>query len=522
MKSTKNSSSENPLSLPKNREKDTNEARSELSQKTTDSESKKSLKRFLPFLAIILGISAVVSLCAVLSLGHESNPDYTLSDNIDDSSIDWSVATSSEIELTDSLKITSGGVYTLSGEISDGMIEIDTEKDVKLILNNVTVTNSNGPAIYVANADTIIIETADGTENTFTDSSTYTNWDEDVCATIFSHDDLVLQGSGTLIVNGNYADGIVGKDDLKVVSGTYKIDAKDDALRGRDSVYVVDGDFTLVSGGDSLKSNNSDESDKGWIKIDDGKFSISAGDDGVHAESTLEINGGSINVKKSYEGLEAARITINAGDISVVSSDDGLNAAGGNDSSSPNMMNYSSGSDYWIIINGGNISVNASGDGIDSNGSLTFNGGTVSVDGPSNSANGALDAEGSVVYNGGTIVAIGASGMAVAPNSTSSKNSLSIFFSSTYSSGTKLTVKDSSGNTIVEHTAIRSFGHASLSSEEFAIGETYTILINDSEYNTVTLSSTTTQVGSGGGMMPGGGEQQRQQENQNSANAQRR
>ena len=108
---------------------------------------------------------------------------------IDD--INWDNYEGNEITLTKSIKITKGGVYTLTGEIKDGLILIDTDDNVKLILNNVSVTNTLGPAIYVANADNVEIETLKGTINTFTDGSSYNFDDEDANATIFSHDDLI-------------------------------------------------------------------------------------------------------------------------------------------------------------------------------------------------------------------------------------------------------------------------------------------------------------------------------------------
>lgn len=477
---------------------------------TTKNQSKTVLKKpktkILPMILILLVPAVIIAICLILGQGA-SKTSTTPTNNIDESAINWGTYSGSTIELSSSLKITSGGIYTLSGTIADGLIEIDTDKDVKLILNGVSVTNSNGPALYVANADNVIIETVAGTTNTFTDSSVYTNWDEDVCAAIFSHDDLVLQGEGKLVVNGNHEDGIVGKDDLKVSSGTIVISTKDDGLRGRDSVYIVDGNLQITSGGDAIKSNNSEEVAKGYILIDGGTLSLSASDDGIHAETSLEINGGTISVKKSYEGLEAGKITVNGGDISIVASDDGLNAAGGNDASSPNSARYqtSSGS-YSININGGSIYVDSAGDGIDSNGIIYFNGGKVVVDGPANSANGAIDADGGVIYNGGTVIAVGGSGMAVAPNASSSKYSISVFFSQTYSAGTTLSVQDSAENTILTHTSARTFSHASLSSESFKEGETYTVLINGSAYTTVTLSGKTTQIssGMGGGMMEQG------------------
>ena len=43
---------------------------------------------------------------------------------------------------------------------------------------------------------------------------------------MYSKDDLILSGEGILKINGNYEDGIVSKDDLKVTSGSYEIIAK--------------------------------------------------------------------------------------------------------------------------------------------------------------------------------------------------------------------------------------------------------------------------------------------------------
>ena len=455
--------------------------------------------------AVVAGILGLVVIVALI-LGGANGGNTKLGNNINDTAINWDKYEGQVIELSGSGKktITEVGVYTLTGMLLDGYVEVNTPGVVKLILDNTTITNNSGPAIYVAEAKTAVIETAEGSENTLTDGAIYNGWDEDVCATVFSHDDLVLQGNGTLRVTANYEDGIVGKDDLKIVSGKYVVNAKDEGVRGRDSVYIVDGEFEIAAGGNAVKANNSDEVSKGWVKIDGGTIVASAGDDGIHAESSLEINGGIVNITKSYEGLEGARITINGGEISVVSSDDGLNAAGGNDSSSPNMGHYqASSSSYAIYINGGKLSVNANGDGMDSNGALYLNGGEVIVDGPTNSGNGALDAEGEVQYNGGSVIAVGASGMAVAPGANSSKYSLSVFFGQTYTAGTEVSVKDAAGNVVLTHTSAKSFQHASLSSDKFVENGEYAVYVNGEEYTTTKLAEKTTQVGQGG-MGPGG------------------
>ncbi len=474
----------------------------------TSKKQEKMSKSWLPVVLIVLLLGGVVTVGLLLG-GLDGDGGSALRNNINESAINWQRYAEQEIQLsgTGKTSVNEPGVYVISGTLTDGMIEINTAGAVKLILDGVSITNNSGPAIYVAEATTIIIETAANSKNVLADASVYKGWDEDVCGTIFSHDDLVLQGTGTLTVSGNYEDGIVGKDDLKIVSGTYIVDAKDDGIRGRDSVYIVDGSFEITSGGDAIKANNADEVAKGWIKIDDGIIVAEAGDDGIHAESALEINDGSITVKKSHEGFEGSKITINGGEISIIAADDGINAAGGNDSSSPNMGKYrQSSSNYAIVINGGSIAVNSTGDGIDSNGALYVNGGVITVDGPTNDGNGALDSETGIIYNGGTIVAVGASGMAVAPNEASSKNSISVFFDSTYAAKTKIAVKDANGSTIISHTSAKTFRHATLSSEKFEEGETYYIYIDGVEYSSVTLNGKTTQLGSGGmNGMPSGG-----------------
>ncbi len=501
MKETKKNSEEN-------RGGETKRARSEivtvLPKKKSERYKKKQKGR--PVLAIIV-ILVVVAAVALLLGGANGTGRSTLNNNINDAGVNWDKYNNTTITLsgTGRTLITNAGVYTVTGKLSDGYIEINSLGAVKLILDNVEITNNSGPAIYIAGAEMATIELAEGSNNTLADAAIYKGWDEDVCGALFSHDDLVLQGEGKLVIEANYEDGIVGKDDLKINSGTYIINAKDEGIRGRDSVYIVDGNFDITSGGDAIKANNSDEVGKGWVKIDGGSITASASDDGIHAESSLEINGGTIQINKSYEGIEAAKITINGGDISIIASDDGINAAGGNDSSSPNMGRYQQTSNsYYISISGGRIYIDSVGDGIDSNGAIYIDGGTIIVNGPTNNGNGALDSETGIIYNGGSVIAVGASGMAVVPDESSAKYSISVFFASTYSAGTVLEVYDDYGNVILKHTSSKSFQHASLSSDAFKEGETYYVYVNDVRYTTVTLSEKTTQVGQSSRMTPGG------------------
>lgn len=260
----------------------------------------------------------------------------------------WDDAAATHITLTDGsidisgdgaaaengiVTISSGGTYVLTGTLSDGQIRVDSgDQDiVQLVLNGINVTCQSSAAIYGANADEIVLTLAAGTENTVTDGSGYifdSAEEDEPDAAVFSHDDLDINGSGTLTVNGNYLKGIRSKDDLTIVNGVLNVTAVDDAISGKDGLYIADGTFVLNAGEDALKSSNDSDADKGDLHIAGGLFSINAGDDAVHAEKNLIIDAGTINIEGSAEALKGMTVTINGGDINLTSSDDGINAAG--------------------------------------------------------------------------------------------------------------------------------------------------------------------------------------------------
>lgn len=496
------------------------------------------------FVAILASVFTTVILNDQANKNNASIVEGTINIDNGDSKIDWNRFTSYDIDLSDTLNITSSGVYHLTGSLTDQNIIVNVvDGKVKLILDDVTIKNSKGPAIVCYAADDLVIELVG--KNVLEDGETYdSSYDEDVSGVIYSKDDLTLQGDGTLNLVANHLDGIVGKDDLKFNSGTYNIVASDDGIRGKDSVYIVDGDFTINANGDAIKSTNETSVGKGFIlieggsfdlttkakglkainsilvydgdfnitSIDDavhtnnyigimgGDFTISSSDDGMHADKELFIDNGIINIKKSHEGLESQAITINGGEISIISNDDGINAGGGADSSANNRQGagmFDANIDCILSINGGDIYINASGDGADSNGYLYFSGGTTVIDGPTNNGNGALDAGVDIVQTGGTVIAIGASGMAEAISSSSSIYNVSIYLTSTEPASTKIKIKDSAGETIASHVSAKTFNHIAIGTPDFKLGETYTIYLNDEVYDTFTISSITTTVGSG-------------------------
>lgn len=464
---------------------------------------------------------------------NESNcTKITLSGN--SASVNGNGATAENAAVT----ITSSGTYLLSGTLSEGSIKVSSADNgtARLIFDGVDISNSSQAPVVVETAKKVIITLADGTTNTVTDSARQSAEDEDYSGAISSKEDMVINGTGTLIVNAGYRNGIKSSDDLEIVSGNFKVTSAEDGIIGKDLLGIMDGDFTIDAGCDGMKSTYDTDTSKGNVIITGGNFNIksendgihsngtvlisggnltiSSGDDGIHADEVVQLDGGTVDINTSYEGIEGTQITINGGDISVMASDDGLNASNGDSTGSAapggmgagaNSASGSSGSSIMLNINGGNLFVNAGGDGLDSNGSASVSSGNVIVLGPTDSGNTALDFENEFTFSGGTLMAFGSSGMLETPTGASNGCCIVAAFTS-QSAGTEFSLKDSSGNTVLSYTPSKSYSAAIVYSEEIKSGSVYTLSAGSvSQSITANEGVTTSGVSGGMGGFNGGG-----------------
>lgn len=376
--------------------------------------------------------------------------------------------------------ITAGGTYRLSGSLADGTIVVAAgEEDVvRIVLDNAAITNSSGPAVDIKSANEALIYLEDGTTNVLSDAKNYTNTATDApSAAVYSLADLTIAGPGTLTVNGNHEDGIVSKDGLVLASGKVTVKAVDDGIIGKDYTALLNGIYSVTAGDDGIKASNDTDADRGWLLLAGGTLSVAAGDDGIKAATTLTVSGGTSTVTKSEEGLEAPHIAISGGTVKVTSNDDGVNAAGGASDSgtSGGMGGSETVGDYSIDVSGGTVTINAEGDGLDSNGNATISGGTVVVNGPTNDGNGALDVNGELKVTGGTVAAAGSAGMAVTPSTSSSQSGLQLTFDSPVAAGTALQIVDPAGTVVATFVTAKETSSLVYSSAKITAGKQYTV-----------------------------------------------
>ncbi|MBP3918786.1 MAG: carbohydrate-binding domain-containing protein, partial [Clostridia bacterium] len=158
--------------------------------------------------------------------------------------------------------------------------------------------------IAIVQCGELQIYTAADTNNTI--MSTHDVQEEDStanAAAIFSKEDLVLLGEGSLEVISAHGNGIVSKDHLKIASGTYTVTADGHGICGKDSVCIKDGTFTITSGKDGIHAENNDIAASGSVYLFGGVYTINASGDGISASHTLQIDNGLYHIT-SGGGME--------------------------------------------------------------------------------------------------------------------------------------------------------------------------------------------------------------------------
>lgn len=481
---------------------------------------------------------------------------------------------------------------SVSGTTSDGFLKIYGEKKFELELNGVNITNPDGAAINIQNGKRGYIVLADGTTNTLTDGTSYADAtdDEDMKATLFSEGKLLFSGSGTLNVYANCKAGIRSDDYVLFRPGNniYVNATAGNGVKANDAIYIKGGVLNVETSATAAKALSSD----GIVQIDGGRTTaITTGggeldDDGLDvsgsagfkADSTMVINGGLLYCKSTGAGGKGIStdqtLTINGGTVKVITTgsqyvygsldtspkgiksdgamyiNDGtiwVRCTGGEGSEgieSKSTMDINGGtiqaycyddainSSAAMTISGGQVfAIGTNNDGIDSNSTLKITGGLVIASG-TNVPEGGFDCdESTFTVTGGTIIGIG--GTTSTPTTSVTTQPVAILSGSSLSSGTYITVANSSGENLITFKCPRDYTSQGytllLSSPSFSTGSSYTVstgatvtggtdfcgyvtdatVSGGTTLSSLTLSSVVTTVGGSGtgGNQPGGGTQ---------------
>ncbi|MCD7732564.1 MAG: carbohydrate-binding domain-containing protein [Oscillospiraceae bacterium] len=438
--------------------------------------------------------------------------------------------------------ITREGTYEFTGTLDDGRIIINAvNQNVVLILNGANITCSNGSAIYVYQAGTCTILLNGNTENTISDGSSYDfslsfcdEASEEPNAAIFAKDDLIIRGTGSLIVNGNYAAGIIGKDTLKIINTNVTVSAVGNGINGKDSLTIQNSTVNVTAGKDALRSTNDTDATLGYATLTDSNITLVAGNDGVQTETGITVSNCSISIvtaggayettEDSAKGLKCIQgsVTIDSGSIVIDSADDSIHAAG-DISINGGVLNLSSGddavhSDSSVTVTGGTTVISTASEGLEGE-SVLISDGTVYINAKSNAINASnedatdgnvnitggyvyissnddtIDSKGDITISGGTVIVNGNSdgglkyennftvdggtvlmlGYASTANnpSSASQNTISVSFASAVSTGSYIRISCGSEEFVFKTS--KPVENVLFSSSMFVTGETVTI-----------------------------------------------
>ena len=294
--------------------------------------------------------------------------------------------------------ITCAGDYDFSGSYSgaDAQIRVYSPKSdsgVYLNLRGLTLTNTADAPIYSQMSSKTFVVPKNGTTNTLSDGSTrtksytYVNSNNETKvdttgACIYAKDDLTIKGEGTLIVKGNYNNGIHTSNDLRFKNGIVTITAKNNGLKGKESVSISGGTLNITtSDGDGIKSDADDATDlaagKGSIEITGGEITINSKYDGITANNAIVVANGESTTP-------TIKVTSGGGQTCLSQSSSGGMGGGmgfgmGGSSCSPDSSMKGFKADSSIAISGGVIEINSRDDGIHSDGSITLTGGKMTI-----------------------------------------------------------------------------------------------------------------------------------------------
>lgn len=347
----------------------------------------KSAKRIL---AVLLCAALLISVLCACGKTTDAGTDTDTNDDsvaqrlydTDVAAPDLTNATTITLSGADDVTITDGGVYVLTGTLTDGRVLVNAPgADVTLVLRDADITCTDSSVLYIYKAANVLVYLPDGTASALTDGSSYdygdgvsSATDEEPNACLYAKSDLIIAGGGTLTVTGNANNGITGKDTLKIEGTAVNVTAANHGINGKDCLVLKQADVTVTSGGDALRATNDSDSALGCILIGASALTLTAGEDGIQAETTLTLfdttgtvtsgggSGTALADDASAKGIKAGTdITVRSGSYTLDCADDAVHANGN------------------VTVSGGTFTVTTGDDGVHADNAVTITDGTIDI-----------------------------------------------------------------------------------------------------------------------------------------------
>lgn len=275
--------------------------------------------------------------------------------------------------------------FRLTGETSNGSFLYNATFKSTIVLDAVSITNPNGPAIDLQCGKRVALELVKGTVNTLIDGA-----DGDWKAALYCKGHLEIDKAGTLNVTGYTRHAISAKEyiQLKKAQGTINIlGAKSDGIHCQ-QYFLANGYEVNINNvaGDGIQAETSgdeayaEDLPDGSLWIQGGSFQIkcTASDaSGLKADSNLTINEEKstplVHIIMSGEGSKGMKasdtVSILAGDINVSNSGGVLKE--GTDQQTAKCIS----ADKAVCLTGGSITLSTTGVGgkcVKSDGTFTM------------------------------------------------------------------------------------------------------------------------------------------------------
>ena len=340
--------------------------------------------------------------------GTGYNPEISVEEpddiEVEESTEEFSIITSDGVysKSNNVYTLSSAGTYTLCGKLEGQILVTAGENDEVVIeLNGASISYDQDSPIKAVSADKVEISAKKDAENTITDKRSAKTVDTDTLGegAIYADCDLKLKGSGTLVVTGNYNNGVHTTKDLTIQKLTMKVVGYNNAIKGNNSVTIASGTIqAYAKTGNGIKTEDNDVSSSGnqkgtvainggYVYVDSLHDAIDSAYDVVVEQLDTEVST-SVNIKTgknstyysssfkadSEKGLKALNnITVNNGILTIAASDDAIHANYGE-----TLENGSKGLGN-ITVNGGTIQVASGDDGLHADNTLSITGGKVII-----------------------------------------------------------------------------------------------------------------------------------------------